>query len=352
MSFFKIRPDSSGKEIQDYLRETGWLDGEDVMAVTKAGEGNMNVIVRITLASGKSLILKQSRPYVNKFPSIPAPPERIETEYAFYQAVRRYPDLSAFMPRVIGFDRRHRILALEDLGEGSDYTFIYKKEASWPRNLNQDAIRFLSILHHLPVQEGYPSNLALRQLNAEHLFDFPYRSDQGFDLDKVQFGLADLARPYREDALLRESILKLKGLYLGRGGRHLIHGDYFPGGWLESTQGFKVIDPEFSFIGYAEYDLGVMMAHYFMARKSRKEVEDLFEGYQPPADFSIALCRQFCGMEIFRRLIGLAQLPVDLSLEEKSTLLQMAYELTTGARPSPWHSGQERNLAIPVSLHK
>ena len=352
MSLFKIGPDSSGKEIQDYLHSTGWLPGEEVMALSKAGEGNMNVILRVNLVSGKSLILKQSRPYVNKFPSIPAPPERIETEYAFYQAVRKYPELSAFMPRVIGFDRRHRILALEDLGEGSDYTFLYKKDSSWPEELNRDALRLLSILHHLPVPEGYPSNLALRQLNAEHLFDFPYRTDHGFDLDKVQIGLEDLARPYREDGFLRESIQELKRIYLGKGGRQLLHGDYFPGGWLQSGQGFKVIDPEFSFIGPAEYDLGVMMAHLYLARKTREEVEILLALYLAPVGFSISLCRHFCGMEIFRRLIGLAQLPLDLNLDEKSTLLQMAYELTTGPRPSLWHSGQERNVAIPVSLQK
>lgn len=349
MSLFKIRPDSSRKEIQDYLRETGWLVGEEVMAVSKAGEGNMNVIVRVTLASGKSLILKQSRPYVNKFPSIPAPPERIETEHAFYQAVRRYPDLSDFIPRVIGFDRTNRILALEDLGEGKDYTFLYQKEGLWPGNLNLDAIRFLSILHHLPVPERYPSNLALRQLNAEHLFDFPYRADHGFDLDKVQLGLEDLARPYREDRFLRESIQELKRIYLGKGGLQLLHGDYFPGGWLQSGQGFKVIDPEFSFIGPAEYDLGVMMAHLYMARKTREEVEDLLLLYRPPAGFLISLCRQFCGMEIFRRLIGLAQLPVDLSLEEKSALLKLAYAQVTGSGQASRLAADEVISVIPLN---
>ncbi|HNR08599.1 MAG TPA: phosphotransferase [Saprospiraceae bacterium] len=348
MSLFKIGQERSREEIQEYLHATAWMPGETVHSTSKAGEGNMNVILRVSFFSGKSLILKQSRPYVNKFPSIPAPPERIETENAFYQLVRKHPELSDFMPRVIGFDRPNRILALEDLGEGSDYTFIYKKDSSWPLDLNRDALRFLSILHHLPVPEGYPSNLALRQLNAEHLFDFPYRTDHGFDLDKVQYGLEDLARPYREDLLLREAIKGLKKIYLGQGGRQLLHGDYFPGGWLQAGGGFKVIDPEFSFIGPAEYDLGIMMAHLFMARQDKNQVAGFCSAYDSPSGFSDTLCWQFCGMEIFRRLIGLAQLPVDLSLEEKASLLKQAYEWVTGSGQASGHFG-ESGVSKPVT---
>jgi 5-methylthioribose kinase len=39
------------------------------------------------------------------------------------------------------------------------------------------------------------------------------------------------------------------------------------------------------------------------------------------------LVDQFTGVEIMRRLIGLAQLPLSLSLLDKEELLEMAYEL-------------------------
>jgi 5-methylthioribose kinase len=41
----------------------------------------------------------------------------------------------------------------------------------------------------------------------------------------------------------------------------------------------------------------------------------------------VQLLSQFTGIEILRRLIGLAQLPLERSLEEKERLLELGYEL-------------------------
>ena len=49
-------------------------ESDSVASVTKAGEGNMNVVLRVCIAD-KSLIVKQSRAWVAKYPSIAAPEE-------------------------------------------------------------------------------------------------------------------------------------------------------------------------------------------------------------------------------------------------------------------------------------
>ncbi|MFM1879423.1 MAG: hypothetical protein RLZZ241_2289, partial [Bacteroidota bacterium] len=73
--------------LTDFLERLGVLKPDErILTVRKAGEGNMNVVLRLTTNS-RSLILKQSRPFVQKYPQIPAPVNRIHTEALFYQTV-------------------------------------------------------------------------------------------------------------------------------------------------------------------------------------------------------------------------------------------------------------------------
>ena len=61
-----------------------------LMLIARAGDGNMNCTLRASLG-GRTLILKQSRPYVAKYPSIPAPLDR---------AIERSRDVIGALPEV------------------------------------------------------------------------------------------------------------------------------------------------------------------------------------------------------------------------------------------------------------
>src|SRR4051812_21791268 len=59
-----------------YLHRQGFLDlDERVVTVARAGDGNMNLTLRVTTPA-RSVIVKQGRPWVEKYPQIPAPTER------------------------------------------------------------------------------------------------------------------------------------------------------------------------------------------------------------------------------------------------------------------------------------
>ena len=67
---------NSPSQLKELLQKYDVLGGRDVTSVSIAGEGNMNVTLRVTLAAGdskESIIVKQSRPFVAKYDSIPAP---------------------------------------------------------------------------------------------------------------------------------------------------------------------------------------------------------------------------------------------------------------------------------------
>ena len=101
-----------------------------------------------------------------------------------------------------------------------------------------------------------------------------------------------------------------------------MHGDFYPGSWLQVPSGIKIIDPEFGGLGDAEFDLGIFLAHLDLSEQAEELSSLVQKQYTLPADWF--LVQQYRGVEILRRLIGIAQLPVSLSLEAKKTLLARA----------------------------
>jgi len=314
-------------ELVELLRKHSWIPAADeIRSIEKPGEGNMNFVARIKTSS-TSVIIKQSRPWVEKYPQISAPVKRIFVEAAFYKALKHDRFYDSFCPSVIGFDEKNFLLALEDLGEGADYTDIYKRDTPLPDTVLLNLTGFISHLHNTSPGnlKSYPANLELKKLNHTHIFYYPYLEDNGFDLDTIQPGLQNVAMRYKTNESLKGYLKHLGDVYLQKGNT-LIHGDYYPGSWLKTTTGVRIIDPEFSHLGNHEFDLGVMMAHLKMAKRDR-QLPLVWNHYLMPPGTNLALVSSFCGVEIMRRIIGLAQLPLYLSLDEKDELLRHAEQL-------------------------
>ena len=327
--------------LREYLRRRGWLDDEEQIAlIEKPGEGNMNYTLRVTTAI-RTLIVKQSRGYVEKYPTIAAPANRAVVEGRFYQAVESIPALANAMPQLLGIDEENNILILEDLGTASDYTFLYQLSYILSEPDTLALTNYLSALHsHFIVENPDPifANQAMRALNHEHIFNYPFLEENGFDLNTIQPGLHELAMPYKRDEALKKLVEQLGRLYLDAGSssgktsalKSLLHGDFYPGSWLNSITGTKVIDPEFCFFGPAEFDLGVMVAHLMMAQQPATIINTALTTYEKPDGFNETLRQQFTAVEIMRRLIGLAQLPLHLTLEQKDLLLDEARQMIKG----------------------
>ncbi|MCE2776841.1 MAG: hypothetical protein LW824_04245 [Algoriphagus sp.] len=73
---------------------------------------------------------------------------------------------------------------------------------------------------------------------------------------------------------------------------------------------------------HPEFDLGVFLAHLDLSAQAEDLSAQVQKDYNLPVDWS--LVQQYRGVEILRRLIGIAQLPVSLSLDAKKTLLERA----------------------------
>jgi 5-methylthioribose kinase len=307
-----------------YLHKTQLIPNERVVSAERIGDGNMNLTVRLHTSS-RTLILKQARPWVEKYPHIPAPVERASVEAAFYRVIATRPDLSRRMPQLYGFDDAARLLVLEDLGERSDLMGLYRGDPL-PEAACLQLVGFLSMLHAcaIPAREAHVlRNRAMRKLNYEHQYDLPLRKDNGLDLDRITPGLEFEAARLRSDFKYCARVAELGSQYLSDG-PVLVHGDFFPGSWLQTGGSLAVIDPEFCFPGPREYDIGVFLAHLHLinAHSRWSLVEASYDG---PVNWPLA--RQFAGAEIMRRLIGVAQLPVPPDLTRKREWLELSRRL-------------------------
>nr|WP_297789700.1 phosphotransferase [uncultured Allomuricauda sp.] len=312
--------------LEDYLRGQGWLKKEErVVAVETPGAGNMNFTLRVRTDQG-SFIIKQSRAYVEKYPQVPAPADRSLREAAFYTLIDQYDMLKVQMPKLRGVDKENYVLNLEDLGDGSDYSFLYQKECYLKENELEEIMNFAVNLHsniHLASTDIKIPNREMRKLNHEHIFVFPYLQENGLDLDDIVPGLREVGNIFKQDKTLIENLQQLGERYL-TDGKTLLHGDYFPGSWLNTSGGIKIIDPEFCFFGEPEFEIGVTLAHLKLAAQPEAIIEGALGIYMERAPLQKELCLQFMAAEILRRILGLAQLPLSLNLEERFGLLQEA----------------------------
>ena len=229
----------------------------------------------------------------------------------------------------MGTDVVNNLIALEDLGKTNDYAVLYGLNQKIKEEELQELVVYLNGLHtnfQKTIVDDELANTAMRTLNYEHVFEYPFKEENGFDLDVVQDGLQALAMPYKQNRELKDKVERLGSLYLSKG-KYLLHGDFYPGSWLKTNSGIKIIDPEFCFYGMREFDLGVFIAHLYLTQQDLNTVAYIKEHYTAFNDLNFTILNGFIGTEIMRRLIGLAQLPLKMDLETKGALLIFAQNL-------------------------
>lgn len=314
--------------VEAAIQKLDLISGEDIVRVERAGQGNMNLVLRV-VTPRRSFILKQSRPYVEKYPQIEAPAERIFSEIDFYRKVSEHPDIARLMPRLLGSDPELHLMVVEDLGAASDYSDLYRvARGGMPLD---DAVGWLAMLHAVQLDVPERERLgcrALRKLNHAHIFEIPLQSPSAIPLDDVCGGLESIAQNIRRDTRIKDAANELGQRYLA-GGEFLLHGDYYPGSWLRTAGRFRVIDPEFTFAGPVEFDLAVLVAHSLLVGHREDVIDEICSRYADTGGQAIdaTLMRRFAAMEVLRRLIGVAQLPLDASIARRREWIDLATAL-------------------------
>jgi len=298
--------------VEAYLRQAGWLEpNEHVKSCRKAGEGNMNLTLLVEADRWRA-VLKQARPWVEKYDTIAAPWDRGQVEQAWYRAVEASPIVHGHMPEIYQTDPEARVILMEALEDAEDFTDLYATG-----EIDADTIEtlsaYLAALHHIPVGKLPPllANREMRELNHAHLFVVPMDTDNGIDLEQIEPGLSAAAAALREDEDYRKMLAFIGEHYRGDGPA-LLHGDFFPGSWMKTKDGLRVIDPEFGFLGDPETDLGIMIGHLRLAGCPVDAARHLLRTYHGESVRKIddRLIARYAAVEIMRRILGVAQLPL------------------------------------------
>jgi 5-methylthioribose kinase len=255
--------------------------GEDVTAwqVAEVGDGNLNLVF-IVRGTGGAVIVKQALPYVRLVGEAwPLPLKRSFFEYnALMRQSARDPGKT---PEIFHFDAAQAIIVMEFL---SPHVILRKaliEGRELPkigRDLGLFIARTLFRGSDLSmVAKERKADLALFAENAE-LCDITENlvfSDPYFDakLNRHTPGLDALVAELRRDRDLKVEAQRLKHIFAANA-ETLCHGDLHTGSVMVTDDETRVIDPEFAFYGPIAFDVGMLIANFWMSYFSQSGHEE------------------------------------------------------------------------------
>ncbi len=304
--------------IAAYLVAIGQARPGQPVAVIGAGDGNINFVRRVRIGGRRTLVVKQARAALERFPEYQVTTERIRFERRYGEVVAEHaPDVAPVLPGLLHFDDDERVLVMEDLGAGPRLDDELREG-----RIHADALhalgRFLGVVHRatIPLAQELAQHFGndeMRSLHGEHIFSLPYQPND--------FPLSTELRAEAEKQLaaegVRERILALRTRYY-QTARALVHADVQAGNVLLQGEVPRLIDSEIAHVGDPAFDLGTALGHIqvhvpLSARPEayRAGADALLEGYRAgggdPED--AARASGYAGVEIMRRSIGAARLP-------------------------------------------
>lgn len=316
----------SPDHLESYLHNQNWIpESHSIKNIESAGDGNMNLTLRVITEAG-SIIVKQSRPWVEKYDFIAAPWDRCLVEAKYYETISDFENISRKMPKLIGIDSKSRIMALEDLGQAQDCSSIYDGETLSLVELGE-LTQYLADLHTVqPPNDPLFANKEMRELNHQHIFIIPFKEND-VPLEDFTRGLSAARNEIINNFPIAKKAQELGEIYLSEGST-LLHGDFYPGSWLKTPWGLRVIDPEFCFLGPKEFDVGVFLGHLLLASQPKSSWDSVLQNYISKVQtLDSGLVKKFAGVEVLRRILGVAQLPLQLDLPAKTQLLNVATQM-------------------------
>lgn len=246
--------------------------GTDTAAwqVAEVGDGNLNLVFIVTAPGGR-LVVKQALPYVRLVgDSWPLPLDRAWFEYnALIRQAARDPGR---VPAVHHFDRDQALIVMECLSPHVILRKCFIAGTELPR-LGSDIGRFMARTlfrgSHLsmPAPEArcdlalFSHNIALSDITENLVFTDPY-----FDapMNKHTPGLEPHIAPLRADRAMRVAAQQMKHAFVCKA-ETLCHGDLHSGSIMVTPEDTRVIDPEFAVYGPFGFDVGMLLANFLMA---------------------------------------------------------------------------------------
>lgn len=247
--------------------------------VREVGDGNLNLVFIVEGETG-AVVVKQALPYVRLVgESWPLPLKRSFFEYhALTRQAARDPGR---VPTVHHFDKAQSIIVMDYLSPhiilrraligGQELPKIAEDLGKY---LARSLFRGSDLAMETRAKKAdvalFADNVELCDITENLVFSDPY-----FDakMNRHTPQLSPLVAQLRADRDLKVEAQKLKHVFSARC-ETLCHGDLHTGSVMVKTTDTKVIDPEFAFYGPFAFDVGMLLANYWMSFFSQRGHEE------------------------------------------------------------------------------
>nr|WP_243385457.1 S-methyl-5-thioribose kinase [Bacillus kexueae] len=346
------------------ITRLGLFSKEDILEVEEIGDGNLNLVFRVTKTeTNESYIVKQALPYAKVVgESWPLTLKRATIES---QALRQFRDLTpGYVPNVYYSDETLAVTVMEDLSRldvvrkglisGKQYPLLPKHIGEFLGNVLFHTSDYAISPEAKKVLAAKYVNPELCKITEDLVFTDPFFNHDTNDFPEEL--LEDVQKIWGDQSLLVQ-VAQLKKQFITEQ-EALLHGDLHTGSIFANEDTTQVIDPEFAFFGPIGFDIGQFFANLLLnylsdVERSRrylldyvKETWEVFvntystlwnthqvdafskvEGVLPfILEKTFADTIGFCGCEIIRRTIGLAHVEDIDSIEPHRTQIAVKKE--------------------------
>lgn len=318
--------------LSGWLRARSLVPADAELAITHAGDGNINWVRRVSIAGGGSLIVKQARPALEKFPEYQADTRRIVTEYDWLQLAAPL-DEENVCPRVLSFDEADRVLVLEDLGDAARLDAALLGTSDLEQELASVGA-LLGAVHRTTWDDADMAQrfaaTEMRDLHFAHIYELPF-AENDFPLPAA---VAERAlRLHKDDAILAEIAAARQEAREHR--RCVQHADPQPGNILLTAGGPKLLDAEIAHFGAPAFDPGNLLGHLGLTALPERRTRLLREragawwgGYREAigADRApeFAAIARHAAVEMLRRTVGAARVAAVAADEDSLAAIETA----------------------------
>ncbi|WP_372713480.1 S-methyl-5-thioribose kinase [Ilyobacter sp.] len=240
-------------------------------------DGFVNFIFRIMDSTGKSVILKQARPYIRVFDEALLDVSRNKLEY---ETIRiRSGICHDYVPEIFHVDYENNAFIMEDckdykplrfeLSKMKRFNDLAKQISEYMSKTNfYTSEYFLSSEDHKRLQAAFV-NVEMRNIMENVAFVKDYLND-GTQRDDTHEAIVKWI--WRQEVVQLET-LKSRDIFMKKG-QCLVHGDLHTSNVLISEKNIKVIDMEYTFMGPFSADMGYFLANFIFAYSALMVRED------------------------------------------------------------------------------
>ena len=248
---------------------SGLFGDHSKLSCEEFGDGNLNLVFRVSNDKGSSLIVKQALPYarcVGESWPLTIDRARIEAEVLLKHR-KLCPEHTV---EVLHYDAEQAAILMEDLKDyrilrseliaAKQFPHLAEQLASYMANTLYYSSDFALTGPNKKQQVGKFLNPELCLITEDLFFTDPYCNHER---NNIHSEIRNEAQQLWHDEALQAEIAQLKADFLSKP-QALLHGDLHSGSIFINDDNCKVIDAEFGFYGPIGFDVGSLLGNLLL----------------------------------------------------------------------------------------